>query len=128
MPRHLKVNWQNECQKPSDSTSSSFLQGAGISPREREPGIRNNPNNLSQQQGGTNLVGLTDNKMEWQHGGNNKTRPDHRVRCLNPGLGSLSPEHQYRGNLVSSREVAYKLLELVAVTLALKNTKQEYQC
>ena len=28
MPRPLKVNWQNECHKPSDSTSSSFFTGA----------------------------------------------------------------------------------------------------
>ena len=35
----FKVNWQNECHKPSDSTSSSFLQEPtnrpGISPQER---------------------------------------------------------------------------------------------
>ena len=28
MPRPLKVNWQNECHKPNDSTSSSFFTGA----------------------------------------------------------------------------------------------------
>ena len=43
MPHPLKVNWQNECHKPSDSTSSSFLQEPtnrpGISPQEREPGL-----------------------------------------------------------------------------------------
>ena len=47
MPRPLKVNWQNECHKPSDPTSSSFLQELtnrpGISPQEGKPGLRNIP-------------------------------------------------------------------------------------
>ena len=30
MPRPLKVNWQNECHKPSDSTSSSFYRSLQI--------------------------------------------------------------------------------------------------
>ena len=129
MPRPLKVNWQNECHKPSDSTSSSFLQELtnrpGICPQEREPGIRNNPSNLSRQQGGTNLVGHADDKMEWQDGANNRTRPDHRVRCLNPGLGSLSPEHQHRGTLVSSRkEMAYKLLGTASGDSSIENIHQ----
>ena len=108
MPRPLKVNWQNECHKRSDSTSCSFLQELtnrhGISPQEREPGLRNIPSTLPRQQGGTNLVGHTDDKMEWQDGANDRTRPDHRIGCLNPRLGSLSPEHQHRGTLVSNGE------------------------
>ena len=51
MPRPLKVNWQNECHKPSDPTSSSFLQELtnrpGISPQEGKPGLRNIPGTLS---------------------------------------------------------------------------------
>ena len=101
MPRPLKVNWQNECHKPSDSTSSSFLQGLtnrpGISLQEGEPGLRNIPSTLSRQQGGNNLVGHTDDKMEWQDGANDRTRPDHRIGCLNPRLGSLSPQHSTGG-------------------------------
>ena len=43
MPCPLKVNWRNECHKPSDCTNSFFLQqltnGPGISPQETEPGL-----------------------------------------------------------------------------------------
>ena len=85
MPRPLKVDWQNECHKPSNSTSSSFLQEPtdrpGISPKGREPGLRDNPCIVSRQQGGTNLVGHTDDKLEWQNAIDNGARPDHRIRC-----------------------------------------------
>ena len=76
MLRPLKVNWHNECHKPSDSTSS-FLQEPtnrpGISPQEREPGLQNKPSTLPRQQGGTDLVGHADDKMKWQDGANNRT-------------------------------------------------------
>ena len=129
MPRPLKVIWQNECHKPSSSTSSSFLQEPtnrpGISPWEMEPGLRNKPSTLPRQQGRTNLVGYADDKMEWQYGTNNRTQPDHRIKCLNPGLGSLSPEHQHSGTLVSSgEEVAYKLPGTASGNSSIENIHQ----
>ena len=70
-------------------------------------------------------MGHADDKMEWQDGANNRTRPDHRIRCLNPGLGSLSPEHQHRGTLVSSREeVAYKLPGTASGNSSIENIRQ----
>ena len=114
MLRPLKVNWQNERHKPSNSTSSSLLQEPtdrpGISPQGGEPGLRDNPCTVSRQQGGTNLVGHTDDKLEWQSATDNGARPDHRIRCLDPGLGRLSSGLQHRGTLVLPREgVPYKL-------------------
>ena len=125
MPHPLKVNWQNECHKPSDSTSSSFLQvltnRPGISLQEGEPGLRNIPSTLSRQQGGNNLVGHTDDKLEWQDGANDRTQPDHRIGCLNPRLGSLSPEHSTGGPWSPlEKEWHINCLELLAATLALK--------
>ena len=120
-----KMNATNQVIPPAPLFLPEPTNRPAISPQEREPGIRKNPSNLSRQQGGTNLVGHSDDKMEWQDGANNRTRPDHRIRCLNPRLGSLSPEHQHRGTLVSTGEgMAYKLPGTASGNSSIENIRQ----
>ena len=70
-------------------------------------------------------MGHTDDKLEWQDGTNDRTRPDHRIGCLNPRLGSLSPEHQHRGTLVSTGEgMAHKLPGIVSGDSSIENICQ----
>ena len=72
LPHPFKVNRQNECHKPSHSSSSSFLQEfanrPNTSPAEGGPELRDKSESLARQQGGVDLVGHTDDKMEWQDG------------------------------------------------------------
>ena len=112
--RPIHINRQNECHKPSHSSSSSFLQefanGPNTSPAEGGPKLRDKSKSLARHQGGVDLVGHTDDKMEWQDGNTLGTRPDYRIGRLNAGLGSLASRYQHRGTVVSSGEtVAHKL-------------------
>ena len=46
-------------------------------------------------------MGHPNDKMEWQ---DSRAKPDHRIGCLNPGLGSVPSRHQYWGALVPPGE------------------------
>ena len=71
-PRPLQINWQNECHEPSDTTSSPVLQEPSDGPcsslETRQPRLQDKPGALSRQQGGAEVVGHTDGKVEWQDG------------------------------------------------------------
>ena len=82
-PHPLQIDWQNECHKPGDPTSSSVLQeptnGPDNGSKKSRPGLRDTSQSISRQSGGTDLVGHPNDKMEWQDSISNRARPDHRI-------------------------------------------------
>ena len=131
-PRPLQIIWQNECHEPSDTTSSPVLQEPSDGPcssiETRQPGLRDEPGALSRQQGGAEMMGHTDGKVEWQDGASVGARPDHRVGHLNPGLGSLSPRHQHQGTLVPPGEgMAHQLPGTASGDSSPKNLRKEQE-
>ena len=63
-------------------------------------------------------MGHSDDPMEWEDGTVEGDRPDHHIRRVKPGMGSVMSGHHHRWPLVASgKEMAHKL---PAATLALK--------
>ena len=105
-----KMNATNQVIPPAPLFYRSHTDRPGVNPQGGEPGLRGNPCTVSRQQGGTSLVGHTDDTLEWQNAIVNGTRSDHRIRRLDPRLGCLSSRLQHRGTLVPPGEgVPYKL-------------------
>ena len=128
----LQIDWQNECHKPGDPTSSSVLQeptnGPDNGSKESRPGLRDTSQFIPRQSGGTDLVGHPNDKMEWQDSISNGARPDHRIRRFIPRLGSVLPRHQHRGTLVSSgEEVAHQLPRTASSDSSTKNLCEEHE-
>ena len=128
----LKVIWQNECHKPSDSTSSSFLQEHLASALRR--GNQDYKTSLALSPDSREELIWWDTQMiKWNGRTVLTTEPDLTIESdsSTQSLGSLSPEHQNRGTLVSSEELAYKLPGTASGDSSIDNicqTQQEYQC
>ena len=130
-PHPLQIDWQNECHKPSDPTSSSVLQeptnGPDDGSKKSRPGLRDTSQSIPRQLGGTDLVGHPNDKMEWQDSISNVARPDHRIRRFIPRLGSVLPRHQHKGTLVSSGEVAHQLPRTASSDSSTNNLCEEHE-
>ena len=130
-PHPQQIDWQNECHKPGDPTSSSVLQEPTNGPengsKESRPGLRDTSQSIPRQLGGTDLVGHPNDKMEWQDSISNGARPDHRIRRFIPRLGSVLPRHQHRATLVSSGEVAHQLPRTASSDSSTKNLCEEHE-
>ena len=100
-PCPLQINWQDECHESGDPTGTPVLQeptnGPGNSSERSGPGLRDSSRSIPRQPGGADLEGHPNDKMEWQDGDDNGAKPDHRIGCLNPGLGSVPSRHQHWG-------------------------------
>ena len=60
--------------------------------------------------------------MEWKDNTDNRTRPDHRIRCVEPRMGSILPGHQHRWPMVNTREnPAHKLPRVTSSHISSKN-------
>ena len=129
-PRPLQINWQDERHESSDPTGTPVLQeptnGPGNSSERSGPGLRDSSRSIPRQPEGTDLVGHPNDNMEWQDGVDNGAKPDHRIGCLNPGLGSVPSRHQYWGALVPPGEgMAHKLPRIASDNSSTEDLREE---
>ena len=130
MPGPLQANRQDECCQPSHSTGAPVLQvpadGSGRSLKESGPGLRCLPSPVGGQQGGASLVGHKDDPLEWENNPDAGSPTDHRVRCLNRGLGSNMPGIRHRWAMVRTGEdLAYKLPRAPSSHTGTENVREE---
>ena len=107
----------------ANQVSPAVLQTPPNGPgKSLRPGLRLHSYPLSTQQGRTVVVGQPDDKMEWKDNTDNRTRPDHRIRCVEPRMGSILPGHQHRWPMVKTREnPAHKLPRVTSSHISSKN-------
>ena len=110
-PRPFKTSWQNERCQPGHPSSPAVLQTSpNGSDKILGAGLRIHSKPVCGQQGGIDVVGQADGEMEWKVNDDDGTRPDHRVGCVQPRMGSILSGHQHRRPMVKTREnLAYKL-------------------
>ena len=122
-----KMNATNQVIPPAPVLQEP-TNGPDNGSKESRPGLRDTSQSIPRQSGGTDLVGHPNDKMEWQDSISNGARPDHRIRCFFPRLGSILPRHQHRGTLVSSGgKVAHQLPRTASSDSSTKNLYEEHE-
>lgn len=106
-PRTGFGDWKNVSNITSSPTSSSLhlppSTPANTIP-EKVSLIQSDGNTKSRDQRRAAVVDLSPASMEQQKHHSLPSRPDHKIRCLSPRLGSCMPGNKDSGPLVSKRE------------------------
>ena len=98
--RHDECNQQ--CHSPSPSFLSSatddIIQCLGKAP----PVLRNTGESDARLHRGVRVVEPQHVQLEWQGSSKERSGPDHRLRCIHGGLGSILQSADYRGLVVNT--------------------------
>ena len=112
--RLVQTNRENERGKPGNTTGSVVLQappnGDDCSSETVRPGLRDHSRIIPREQGGTDLVGHQNDKLEWEDDHPVRTRSSHRIGRIQTGMGRLLPGHQHRRAVdTGGEQLAHKL-------------------
>ena len=122
-PTPFQTDWQNECCQSSHPTRTSVLQ-MDLSEALRKSG--QDYDTCLWLSENSHLVGHADGLLEWKDHPDETSGVDHRVRRINPGLGSDMPGFRDRRTLVRTRTVsAYQLPRASGSYPGSKNVRNE---
>ena len=76
--------------------------------------------------GGVDLVGQSYDQMEWKDGTMGGAQPDHRIRCVESGMGNILRGCQHKRPLVDTRkELVHKLPRAASSCVSTENLHKE---